>query len=338
MRGFQHRFAHANGIRMHYVDEGSGPLVILCHGFPETWYSWRHQIRCLAEAGFRVVAPDQRGYGETEGPGRTESYDLCHLVGDIVGLLYDLNEGQAIIIGHDWGSTVASTCALVRPDLFYAAGLLSVPYLPQAFGGRRPTEAMRESTGETLDFYQLYFQRSGVPEAEMERDVVRTLQGMYFSASADAPAGRRWRTIFSYSERFIDTIPAPESMPAWIAGEDFDYCAQQFIMSGFGGPLNWYRNIDRNSELLAFLRNGRVRQPSFFVAGAQDPIADQYRHAFDALEETMPGLRFKTLIPDAGHWVQQEQPERVNELILSFCEEVRGSLTGSGEAPAVPAT
>jgi pimeloyl-ACP methyl ester carboxylesterase len=323
MPELQHRFAHTNGIRMHYVEAGTGPLVIFCHGFPESWYSWRHQIRAFAASGFRAVAPDQRGYGDSDAPAAVEAYDLCHLAGDIVGLLYDLGEQKAIIVGHDWGAAVAWTCALLRPDLFGGLGLLSVPYLLNLWGGRRPTDSMRAMVGETLDFYQLYFQRPDVAEAELEQDVRRSLLGMYYSASAEAAPDKRWRAVFNQSERFIDTIPEPDSLPSWLTEGDLEYYTQQFIRSGFRGPVNWYRNMDRNSEQLAFLRNATIAQKSVFLAGEKDGVIDMYRDAYDALETTMPNLERKVLIPGAGHWVQQEQPEAVTHRLLEFCSGLR---------------
>jgi pimeloyl-ACP methyl ester carboxylesterase len=324
---FQHRFAHTNGIRMHYVEAGAGPLVIFCHGFPELWYSWRHQLRAFAEAGFRAIAPDQRGYGESDAPAPIEAYDLCHLAGDIVGLLYDLNETRAIIIGHDWGAAVAWTCALLRPDLFYGLGLLSVPYLQKSWGGPRPTETMRSRVGDALDFYQLYFQREGIAEAELEQDARRSLLGMYYSASGEAPPEKRWRTVFSRSERLIDTMPAPDFLPAFLTESDLEYYTQQFVKSGFRGPLNWYRNIDRNAETLAFLKNAAIVQESIFVAGEKDGVIDMYRDAYDSLETFMPRLQQKVLIPGAGHWVQQEHPETVARLLLDFCTGLQGERT-----------
>ncbi len=308
---------------MHYVEAGSGPLVIFCHGFPESWYSWRHQLRGFAQNGFRAIAPDQRGYGDSDAPPGVESYDLCHLAGDIVGLLHDLGEQKAIIVGHDWGSAVAWTCALLRPDLFYGVGLISVPYLRNLWGGPRPTDAMRAMVGETLDFYQLYFQRPDEAEAELERDVRRSLLGMYASASAEAAPEKRWRTVFNRSERFIDTIPAPDSLPSWLTEGDLEYYTQQFSQSGFRGPVNWYRNIDRNAEYLAFLRNAVITQRSTFMAGEKDGVIDMYRAAFNELETTMPNLTEKVLIPGAGHWLQQEQSELVTRRLLEFCSSFR---------------
>lgn len=318
----QHKFAHANGIRIHYAEAGSGPLVLFCHGFPESWYSWRHQLRALADAGFRAVAPDQRGYGDSDAPQPLEAYDLCHLSGDIVGLLYALGEECAVIVGHDWGSPIASTCALLRPDIFRAVALLSVPFFPRLFGGRKPTDGMRAIAGEMLEFYQLYFQQPGVPEAELEQDVRRSLLGMYYSASAEAPPGKRWRTVFGRSERFIDSIPAPNHLPSWLTEDDLRYYTQQFTKSGFRGPVNWYRNMDRNAASLSALKNALVRQPSLFLAGDQDGVIDMYREAYNSLETSMPNLRKKVLIPGSGHWVQQEQPALVNELLIEFCRAI----------------
>lgn len=319
----QHRFAHANGIRMHYVEAGAGPLVIFCHGFPESWYSWRHQLRAFAASGFRAIAPDQRGYGDSDSPPALESYDLSHLAADIVGLLYDLGERRAMIVGHDWGAAVAWTCALLRPDLFHGLGLLSVPYLQNLWGGRRPTDSMRALVGETHNFYQLYFQQPGVAEAELEQDVRRSLLGMYAAASAEAPPEKRWRAVFGRSERFIDTIPEPDSFPSWLTEGDLEYYTQQFIRSGFRGAVNWYRNMDRNAENLAFLKNAVIPQKSIFLAGQKDGVIDMYRDAYDCLETTMPNLKGKVLIPDAGHWVQQEQPEAVTGRLLDFCASLR---------------
>lgn len=308
---------------MHYVEAGSGPLVMLCHGFPESWYSWRHQIRALSAAGFRVVAPDQRGYGDTDAPGPVDCYDLCHLTGDIVGLMYDLGEKQAIIVGHDWGAAVAWTCALLRPDLFHSLALLSVPYLKNLWGGRRPTDAMRAMVGDSLNFYQLFFQEPDLAEAELEQDIQCSLLGMYASASAEAAPDKRWRSVFGRSERFIDTIPAPDELPSWLTEDDLQYYTQQFSKVGFRGPVNWYRNLDRNAESMAFLKNALIQQPSVFIAGEQDGVIGMYRGDFDALETTMPNLSSKTLIPGAGHWVQQEKPAEVTRILLDFCNNHR---------------
>jgi pimeloyl-ACP methyl ester carboxylesterase len=179
-----HRLVESNGIKMHLAEDGEGPLVVFCHGWPESWYSWRHQLKALAEAGYRVVAPDQRGYGKTDRPEAVEGYNIHQLSGDIVGLVDALGETEAVIVGHDWGSAVAWFCALLRPDIFRAVVLLSVPYIRRSWMDIRPTEAMKQAVGEK-QFYQLYFQEPGKAEAEFEADVRKTILMVLCSASGE---------------------------------------------------------------------------------------------------------------------------------------------------------
>lgn len=308
----------ANGIRMHLLEQGSGPLVILCHGFPELGYSWRHQIGALADAGYRVVAPDMRGYGGTEQPADAQAYTLCHLAADMVCLVQALGENQAAIIGHDWGAAVAWTCALLRPDMFPALGLLSVPYLTDFWSGPPPTAAMKALLASGQMFYQLYFQYPGKAEAELERDVRDSHLRMFYGVSAGVPLDQRWRLVFSSSEGFLDTLPRPERLPSWLTEEELSVYVREFTRTGFRGALSWYRNMDRDRELLGFLAGSKIQQPSVFLAGAEDAVVTVYRAAFDSLEQTMPRLTSKILIPGAGHWVQQEKPEEVNRHLREF--------------------
>jgi pimeloyl-ACP methyl ester carboxylesterase len=206
MADLNHRFIDTNGINMHIAEQGEGSLVVLCHGFPECWYSWRHQLPALAEAGYHVVAPDQRGYGRTSRPEPIEAYHILQLTGDMVGLVHALDEKRAIMVGHDWGAAVAWHCALLRPDMFHAVVLLSVPYLQRSWEDIRPTEAMRRMAGEQ-QFYQLYFQEPGTAEAELEADVRRTMRMLLYAASGDPPPEKRWRFLFAKSEKFLDTGP-----------------------------------------------------------------------------------------------------------------------------------
>jgi pimeloyl-ACP methyl ester carboxylesterase len=322
-----------NGIRMRVLEGGTGPLVILCHGFPELGYSWRHQLHALAEAGYRAVAPDQRGYGGTDHPDAPETYTICHLAGDIVGLVHALGEEKAAIIGHDWGSAVAWSCALLRPDIFRAVSLLSVPYLADFWSGPPPTAAMREMLASGHMFYQLYFQETGRAEVELGRDVRDSLVRMFNGASGGISPEQQWRFVFSPSENLLDTIPRPAALPSWLSDEDLAKFAEAFEETGFVGGLNWYRNMDRDRELLAFLAHAKVEQPSMFVAGSEDAVVAMYRAAFDKLEQTMPGLRMKELVPGAGHWIQQERPTEVNRLLIRFLAEnwpvARGSAVRS---------
>jgi pimeloyl-ACP methyl ester carboxylesterase len=317
-----HRMVKTNGIRMHFAEQGDGPLVILCHGFPESWYSWRHQLYALADAGFHVVAPDQRGYGETDRPDDASAYTLCHLAGDIVGLIHALGEKECVIVGHDWGAPVAWNCALLRPDLIRAVALLSVPFLPNFYDGPVPTEGMKKLSGADMMFYQLYIQEPGKVEAELELDVQASMLGFLYAASATPAPEHRWRFLFPRSQRFIDTMPVAPDLPPWLNPEDLTYFTREFERTGFRGGLNWYRNLDRNRELLAFLKGSLVRQPSLFLAGSEDAVITMYREAYEKLEQSMPDLRAKVLIPDAGHWVQQEKPAEVNRRLLAFLASV----------------
>ena len=202
MAELQHKFVNTNGIRMHYVEQGSGPLVVLCHGWPESWYSWRHQIPALAAAGFRVVAPDQRGYGQTDAPAPIESYNILNLVGDIVGLVNSLGVESAVIVGHDWGAPVAWNSALLRPDIFRAIALLSVPYFPRT--PMRPTDGMKALAGDQ-HFYQLYFQEPGKVEKELDADPRRSMAMILYSASGDVPRTGEFSFLFPKTKKFIET-------------------------------------------------------------------------------------------------------------------------------------
>jgi pimeloyl-ACP methyl ester carboxylesterase len=313
----KHRVIESNDIKMHLAEQGDGPLVVLCHGFPELWYSWRHQLTALAEAGYHAVAPDQRGYEQTDCPTAVEEYHVFELTADMVGLVDALGGERAVIVGHDWGAAVAWHCALLRPDVFSAVILLSVPYMQRSWADPRPTERMKQLAGEG-HFYQLYFQEPGKAETELEADVRKSMRMLLYSASGDASPEDRWRFLFSKSETFLNTGVVPERLPAWLTEADLDFFVSEFKRTGFRGGLNWYRNLDALWELAPFLSGAKVRQPSLFIAGELDAVIAMYRPAFEGLEQTMPGLRKKVLLPGAGHWVQQERPAEVNELLLQF--------------------
>jgi pimeloyl-ACP methyl ester carboxylesterase len=319
MNAPSHHFVETNGIRMHYVEAGSGPLVILCHGFPESWYSWRHQIAALAEAGFRVVAPDQRGYGQTDRPEPVDAYTIFHLAGDIVGLVNGLQERSAAIVGHDWGAPVAWYSAQLRPDLFRAVGLLSVPYIPR--GPMRPSAIVKAAFGDKI-FYQEYFQEEGTAERELERDVSASLLATFYSLSGDAAPNERWRYVFERGEKFLDSVVVPKKLPPWLSEADLDFFTGEFKRTGFRGALNWYRNIDRNWELTGFLDSAKLDQPTLFVAGERDAVIEFYADAYQALETNAPNLVGKVLLAGAGHWIQQERPAEVNRLLVDFLSSV----------------
>ncbi len=312
----EHKFVETNGIRMHFVEAGNGPLVVLCHGFPECWYSWRHQIGALAEAGFQIVAPDQRGYGLTTAPQPIESYNIFNLTGDIVGLVNSLGAGASVIIGHDWGAPVAWHCALLRPDLFRACALLSVPYLPR--GQVKPSVIWSALEGNDRTFYQHYFQEPGKAEADFEANVRTSLKKMLYGASGDALLGARFEHLFPRNQRPLELIPEPATLPTWLTESDLDFFVGEFQRSGLRGGLNWYRNLDRNWEMTRFLDGAKLRQPSMFAAGEHDVVLRMVPGALDLVDAQMPGCRSKTIIPGAGHWIQQERRAEVNRLLLEF--------------------
>lgn len=313
----KHRFVETNGITMHIAEQGAGPLVVLCHGFPECWYSWRHQLSALAEAGYHAVAPDQRGYGQTDRPEPIAAYNIFQLTGDIVGLVHALGEEQAVVVGHDLGAPVAWHCALLRPDLFRAIVLLSVSYVSRSWKDPWPTEAMKQMAGDK-QFYQLYFQEPDKAEVELEADVRKTMRMLLYSASGDPPPEQRWRFLFNKFERLMDTGTQPDILPAWLTEQDIDYLTREFERTGFRGGLNWYRNIDHRWEQTPFLSGAKLHQPALFVGGEADAFIARRRAAFDALEESVPNLRKKVLLAGAGHWIQQERPAEVNQLLIEF--------------------
>jgi pimeloyl-ACP methyl ester carboxylesterase len=323
MTGVKHRTLETNGIRMHVAEQGAGPLVLLCHGFPESWYSWRHQLSALAEAGFHAVAPDMRGYGQTDHPEEVEQYTLLHLVGDMVGLLDALGVESAVIAGHDWGAPVAWHAALLRPDRFRGVIGLSVPFRPR--GPVRPSTVMPQ-TDDAL-FYQLYFQTPDVAEAELERDVRRTIRSCLYSASGDAPrrpvSGGAAAAAVGMVPRhggFLTSMADPASLPPWLTESDVDFYIGEFARTGFRGGLNWYRNIDRNWELLTPFAGARVTVPALYVAGDRDPVVafrgmDQL---IPSLSKFVPELRGTIMLPSCGHWTQQERAQEVNTAMIDF--------------------
>jgi pimeloyl-ACP methyl ester carboxylesterase len=320
MSQLQHRAIETNGIRMHIAEQGSGPLVVLCHGFPECWYSWRHQLPALADAGFHAVAPDMRGYGQTARPHEIDQYTLFHLVGDMVGLLYALDAESAVIAGHDWGACLAWHAALLRPDRFRAVIGLSVPYRPR--GPVRPTTVMPKT--DDAIFYQLYFQEPGIAEAELERDPRATIRQLAYMASAD-PRGEAAKPnpagvgMVPRAGGFLGSVEAPP-LPPWLTEADIDYFAGEFVRTGFRGGLNWYRNIDRNWELLAPYAGALVTVPALYVAGDRDPVvAFRGMHRLIRnLKKYVPALRQTIMLSGCGHWTQQERPQEVNAAMVEF--------------------
>jgi pimeloyl-ACP methyl ester carboxylesterase len=326
MTGPVKRFVEANGIRLHIAEQGDGPLVLLCHGFPESWYSWRHQLSALAAAGFRAVAPDMRGYGRSDAPEAIDRYTSFHLVGDMVGILDALEAETAVIVGHDLGARVAWQAAQLRPDRFRGVVGLSVPLHPR--GAAPPTSVMPRTAD--AQFYQLYFQQPGPADAEFARDPRATIRNMLFGASGEAVASRTAAAATGGTAVDVSMVPhgagflrgpaAPAALPDWIAEEDIDFYAAEFTRTGFTGALNWYRNIDRNWELQAALQGLPVTVPALYVVGDRDfvMLLPGMDRVLANLRNLVPALRGVHVVPGCGHWTQQERPQEVNAAIVAF--------------------
>jgi len=311
-----HRVVPSPAGRTHLVEQGSGPLVLLVHGFPESWYSWRHQLPALAAAGYRAVAVDVRGYGRSSHPADVASYRMLDLVADNVAVVDALGEQSAVIVGHDWGATVAATSALLRPEVFRAVGLLSVPYTPP--GGPRPSEVFAGMGGDE-EFYVSYFQQPGRAEAEIEPDVRGWLAGFYAALSADTMPGPGAPDphFVGRGGTLRDRFPAGR-LPAWLDEHELDVYAAEFERTGFTGALNRYRNMDRDWEDLAAHQGASIAQPSLFVGGSLDASTTWLADAIEAYPTTLPGLTASHILDGCGHWIQQERPEEINKLLIDW--------------------
>lgn len=321
MNDLEHHSIAVNGIRLHYVACGSGPTVILVHGFPESWYSWRHQLPALADAGYRAVAVDVRGYGRSSKPTAVADYRMVNKVGDMVGLVQALGCGSAVLVGHDWGAPIVWTSALLRPDLFPAVAGLSVPYSPPAPATEpRPTARMRAMAGDD-EFYVEYFQQVGRAEAEIEADVRRWLLGFYWCASGDVRSGPNI-SLVERGRQLRDKFVYPDVMPDWLTDQDLDVYTGEFEYSGFFGPLSRYRNVDRDFEDLAGFAGRPISQPSLFVGGSRDGPTIWGAPAIERFPQTLPGLYRSEILEGAGHWIQQERAAETNSLLLEFLAQL----------------
>ncbi|MET9527441.1 alpha/beta fold hydrolase [Streptomyces coeruleorubidus] len=308
-----HRLVPSPAGRVHLVEQGDGPLVLLLHGFPESWYAWRHQLPALAAAGYRAVAVDVRGYGRSSRPAAVDAYRMVELVEDNVAVVEALGERSAVVVGHDWGATIAATSALVRPEVFRAVGLLSVPYTPP--GGPRPSEVFARMGGEE-EFYVSYFQRPGRAEAEIEPDVRGWLAGFYAALSAGTmpEAGPHF---VARGGTLRDRFPVGR-LPRWLSEADLDVFAGEFERTGMTGALNRYRNMDRDWQDLADFAGAPVTQPSLFIGGALDASTTWLADAIEAYPATLPGLTASHILEGCGHFLQQERPAETNRLLTDW--------------------
>ena len=305
---------------MHVAEAGTGFPVLFCHGFPELWYSWRHQIHAVAAAGFRAIAPDQRGYGDSEAPQAIDAYSIHHLVGDLTGLLDGLEIEKAVVVGHDWGGIVAWQMALLAPHRVERVVGINTPFFPRM--PMRPSELMQAMSQGYFN-YVLYFQTPGIAEAELDADVRRTLRGFF-----QAPDRAKLEDLLAVGPQalgpasggLLDRLPdAPHG--AFLTDADFDVIATSFARTGFRGPLNWYRNLDHNWETTAYLAGATVQQPALMITAELDPVLRPEMAA--GMQAWVPNLRTTHLVKDSGHWTQQEKPEEVNRVLIEFLGDLR---------------
>jgi pimeloyl-ACP methyl ester carboxylesterase len=320
VNAIRERTVRANGIDLHVVEQGEGPPVILSHGFPELWYSWRHQLPALAGAGYRAVAPDQRGYGGSTVLERVQDYGIEALAGDLIGLLDELGEEKAIFVGHDWGALIVWDLALLHPDRVSAVVGVSVPFLRTPMP---PLELFRQLVGDRF-FYILYFQEVGPAEAELGADPADTLVRMLWTASGEGMAGREGGGMVSgrpaAGTGFLDTLDAPPDgkLPAWLTAEDVETYAGAFGRTGFFGPVSYYRNMDANWQRTKDLPSDQLTMPSLFIGGSLDPVVTANMAMLDAMKDLLPGFRGTVLLDGVGHWTQQEAPADFNRALLDF--------------------
>ncbi|HXA91119.1 MAG TPA: alpha/beta hydrolase [Mycobacterium sp.] len=309
------RLVDTNGVRLRVIEAGDrgAPVVVLAHGFPELAYSWRAQIPVLADAGYHVLAPDQRGYGGSSRPDAIEAYNIHELTADIVGLLDDVGAERAAWVGHDWGAIMVWNAPLLHPDRVAAVAALSVPVVPRA--KVPPTQALRRTFGENF-FYMLYFQEPGVADAELNGDPARSIRQVMFGQPAPGDQGAALRMVAPGPEGFIDRLAEPDGLPDWISQDELDHYISEFSRTGFTGGLNWYRNFDRNWETTPELAGAKISVPCLFIGGSADPVLSFTRR--DRAAQVITGPYREVMIDGAGHWLQQERPDEVNAHLLDF--------------------
>ena len=320
----------ANGINIRTAVEGEGPLVLMVHGWPESWYSWRHQIPKIAEAGYTAAAIDVRGYGESDKPHEIDAYSLKNISNDVIGVIDTLGFEKAILVGHDWGAPIVHTTALLNEDRISAVAGLSVPYTPR---GEMSQIELFKMVFEGKFFYILYFQKEGEAEEEFEKDLRKALELTYFSGDARGMLKR-----FENPEETLDKDPNSKFLegafefdvyPEWISKEEMDYFVSQFEVSGMRGPINRYRALGIDFKDLKDFKDAKLKQPASFITGSLDPVnffngvgykdADDIKSTIGGFYENLIDIQ---MIEGAGHWVQQEKPDEVNKYLLDFLNKV----------------
>ena len=312
------------GIALDVIDAGDAdaPVVVLAHGFPESSYSWRHQIAPLVDAGYRVLAPDQRGYARSSAPREVAAYRSDRLAADLVALLDDVGADDALFVGHDWGALLTWDLARFHPDRVRGLVNVSVPFTPWPVP---PTELFRATYGDRF-FYMLYFQQVGPPEAEFDADPREAMRRWLWVGSAE---GYRLPSAVDdlvplEGNGFFDAVLAeqeiPDGLPDWIDDSDLDVYADQFAASGFFGPVSWYRNLDADHTLTKDLPAPMM--PTAFIGGDRDMVIAHRMEYVDSMHSTLPDFRGSTIIEGAGHWTQQEKPVEFDAALIAALRTV----------------
>jgi pimeloyl-ACP methyl ester carboxylesterase len=319
INGIRQRTAQVNGITLHLTEAGdpAAPAIVLSHGFPESAYSWRHQMLPLAAAGYHVIAPDQRGYGRSTCPSDVDDYGIVHLTDDLLALLDDTGHDTAIFVGHDWGALIVWEIARMHPARVDAVVGVSVP---QVNWPGPPTQMLRAIFGDRF-FYMLYFQQVGPAEAELGADPYDTMARVLWSASGEGFSGMPAEMPPAEGTGFLTTMKTKDIPPrpwSWLTEDDLQRYAEDFATSGFFGPVSYYRNLDANYEIVKDLGLDRYTMPSFFIGGDNDPVLVNDSGAIDRMRDTLPDFRGGVLIPGAGHWTQQEKPAEFNDALTGF--------------------
>lgn len=318
----QTRNIQTDGLNQRLLEAGSGPLVLLIHGFPELGISWRAQVAALADAGFHAVAPDMRGYGGTDKPEHRDAYSILHLVGDMVDLVRALGQTSCVVVGHDWGAPVAWHCALLRPDLFRAVVGLSVPFQPRRPKGP-PTAAMA-AISKRAGLGDLYISRFQADDAHaaFDADPATALRKMFYAYDGATPDDRQSTGFMPDGVSLTDSIAGDATRPPWMSEAHFQEYVDAFSAGGFRGPVDWYRNLDRNWALTAFLQDQRIGVPGAFIVGERDPVRHYAGPHEAGLKDWLTDLRGSHVLPGAGHWLQQERPDEINGLLLNFLGKI----------------
>jgi pimeloyl-ACP methyl ester carboxylesterase len=313
-----------NGVtlRVHQAGDPANPTVVLCHGFPELGYSWRHQMTPLAEAGFHVLAPDQRGYGHSSVPAEITAYGIADLTGDLVALLDHFGKQDATFVGHDWGALIVWDLARLHPHRVRAVVGVSVPFVQWP---APPTQLMKMLYGDRF-FYILYFQEPGVAETELDADTYDSMSKVMFGASGVGFGGRDRSAEVPpmIGTGFLTMMPTPPARPfvgpegPWLTEADLQAYADEFAHSGFFGPVSYYRNLDANFDVVKDLGPERVAMPVYFVGGTHDVVNVMDPSGIERMQNLLPDFRGSTVLDGVGHWTQQEAPAAFNEALLGF--------------------